>query len=57
VIDGNEIVANEQLNDNVDNCRSKAKLIDGDKLVKEPKNGMLFGSIEELLDYYRNHAK
>lgn len=26
-IDGNEIVANDQLNDSVDNCRSKAKLI------------------------------
>jgi hypothetical protein len=26
-IDGNEIIANEQLNDSVDNCQSKAKLI------------------------------
>ncbi|XP_062170384.1 protein FAR-RED IMPAIRED RESPONSE 1-like [Alnus glutinosa] len=54
---GNEIVADEQLNDSVVNCRSKAKLIDGDKLVEEPKNGMLFGSIEEVLDYNRNYAK
>jgi hypothetical protein len=57
VIDGNEIVANDQLNDGVDNCRSKAKLIDGDKVVEEPKNGMLFGSIEEVVDYYRNYGK
>jgi len=57
VIDGNEIVANEQLNDGVDNCRSKAKLIDGEKVVEEPKNGMVFGSIEELIDYYRNYGK
>jgi hypothetical protein len=59
VIDGNgnEIVADEQLNDSVVNCWFKAKLIDGDKLVEEPKNGMLFGSIEEVLDYYRNYAK
>jgi hypothetical protein len=56
-IDGNEIVAYEQLNDSVDNCRSKAKLIDGDKLVQKPKDGMLFGSIEEFLEYYRNYAK
>lgn len=41
VIDGNEIVANDQLNDGVDNCRSKAKLVDGDKVVEEPKNGMM----------------
>jgi len=57
VIDGNEIVANDQLNDGVDNCRSKAKLIDGDKVVEEPKSGMLFGSIEEVVDYYRNYGK
>jgi hypothetical protein len=59
VIDGNgnEIVADEQFNDSVVNCWSKAKLIDGDKVVEEPKNGMLFGSIEEVLDYYRNYAK
>jgi len=56
-IDVNEIVADEQLTDGVDNCRSKAKLIDGDKLVQEPKDGMLFGSIKELLEYYRNYAK
>ncbi|XP_062155293.1 protein FAR-RED IMPAIRED RESPONSE 1-like [Alnus glutinosa] len=55
--DGNEIVANDQLNDGVDNCRSKAKLIDGDKVVEEPKSGMLFGSIEEVVDYYRNYGK
>ncbi|XP_062173728.1 protein FAR-RED IMPAIRED RESPONSE 1-like [Alnus glutinosa] len=55
--DGNEIVANDQLNDGVDNCRSKAKLIDGDKVVEEPKSGMLFDSIEEVVDYYRNYGK
>lgn len=32
-IDRNEIVADELLNDSVDNCRSKAKLINRDKLV------------------------
>jgi hypothetical protein len=59
VIDGNgnEIVVDEQLNDSVVNCRSKAKLIDGDKVVEEPKNSMLFGSMEEVIDYYRNYAK
>ncbi|XP_062147823.1 protein FAR-RED IMPAIRED RESPONSE 1-like [Alnus glutinosa] len=55
--DGNEIVANDQLSDGLDNCRSKAKLIDGDKVVEEPKSGMLFGSIEEVIDYYRNYGK
>jgi hypothetical protein len=47
------------LKDSVDNCRSKLKLklIDEVKNVKEPKDGMLFGSIEELLEYYRNYAK
>jgi len=56
-IDGNEIVANEQLKDSVGNCRTRLKLIDEDKNVKEPKEGMLFGSIEEIHEYYRNYAK
>jgi hypothetical protein len=43
--------------DSLVNCRSKHKLIDEDKNVKEPKEGMLFGSIEELLEHYRNYAK
>jgi hypothetical protein len=56
--DGNETVANEQLkDDSLVNCRSKHKLIDEEKNVKEPKEGMLFGSTEELLEYYRNYAK
>ncbi|XP_062172023.1 protein FAR-RED IMPAIRED RESPONSE 1-like [Alnus glutinosa] len=55
--DGNETIADEQLNDGVDSCRSKLKLIDKEKNVKEPKNEMLFGSIEELHEYYRNYAK
>ncbi|XP_062161992.1 protein FAR-RED IMPAIRED RESPONSE 1-like [Alnus glutinosa] len=55
--DENETIADEQLNDGVDSCCSKLKLIDKDKNVKEPKNGMLFGSIEELHEYYRNYAK
>ncbi|XP_062152243.1 protein FAR-RED IMPAIRED RESPONSE 1-like [Alnus glutinosa] len=55
--DENETIVDEQLNDGVDSCRSKLKLIDKDKNVKEPKNGMLFGSIEELHEYYRNYAK
>jgi hypothetical protein len=45
------------LKDRLVNCRSKHKLIDEDKNVKEPKEGMLFGSIEELIEYYRNYAK
>jgi hypothetical protein len=45
------------LKDSLVNCLSKHKLIDEDKNVKEPKDGMLFGSIEELLEYYRNYAK
>jgi hypothetical protein len=56
-IDGNETVADKQLKDSLVNYRSKHKLIDEDKNVKEPKDGMLFGSIEELLEYYRNYAK
>ncbi|XP_062147833.1 protein FAR-RED IMPAIRED RESPONSE 1-like [Alnus glutinosa] len=44
-------------NDSVDNCRPKLKLIDEDTNVKEPKDVMLFGSIEELHEYYRNFAK
>jgi hypothetical protein len=57
-IDENETVANEQLkDDSLVNCRSKHKLIDEEKKVKEPKEGMLFGSIEKLLEYYRNYAK
>lgn len=55
---GNETVANEQLkDDSLVNCHSKHKLIDEEKNVKEPKEGMLFGSTEELLEYYRNYAK
>ncbi|XP_062155312.1 protein FAR-RED IMPAIRED RESPONSE 1-like [Alnus glutinosa] len=50
--------ANEQLkDDSLVNCRSKHKLIDEEKNVKEPKEGMLFGSTEELLEYYRNYVK
>jgi hypothetical protein len=45
------------LKDSSVNCYSKHKLIDEDKNVKEPKDGMLFGFIEELLEYYRNYAK
>jgi hypothetical protein len=56
--DGNEIVTNKQLkDDSLVNCRSKHKFIDEDKNVEEPKEGMLFGSIEELLEHYRNYAK
>jgi hypothetical protein len=55
--DGIETVADEQLKDGVDNCSSKLKLIDEVKNVEEPKEGMLFGSIEELHEYYRSYAK
>jgi hypothetical protein len=56
--DGNEIVIDKQLkDDSLVNCRSKHKFIDKDKNVEEPKEGMLFGSIEELLEHYRNYAK
>ncbi|XP_062173549.1 protein FAR-RED IMPAIRED RESPONSE 1-like [Alnus glutinosa] len=56
-ISENETVADEQLADSVDNCRPKLKLIDEDTNVKEPKDGMLFDSMEELHEYYRNYAK
>ncbi|XP_062154856.1 uncharacterized protein LOC133862945 isoform X1 [Alnus glutinosa] len=52
-----ETVADEQLKDGVDNCSSKLKLIYEVKNVEEPKEGMLFGSIEELHEYYRSYAK
>ncbi|XP_062176166.1 uncharacterized protein LOC133881252 [Alnus glutinosa] len=56
--DGNEIVTDKQLkDDSLVNCRSKHKFIDEDKNVEELKEGMLFGSIEELLEHYRNYAK
>jgi len=55
--DGIETVADEQLKDGVDNCSSKLKLIDEVKNAEEPKEGMLFGSIEELHEYYRSYAK
>jgi len=56
--DGNKIVTDKQLkDDSLVNCRSKHKFIDEDKNVEEPKEGMLFGSIEELLEHYRNYAK
>jgi hypothetical protein len=55
-IDGNEIVV-EQLKDSVDNCSSKFNLIEEVEIVKEPKNGMIFNSIEELHAYYQSYAK
>jgi len=55
--DGIETVVDEQLKDGVENCSSKLKLIDKVKNVEQPKEGMLFGSIEELHEYYRSYAK
>jgi hypothetical protein len=55
-IDGKETVV-EQLKDSVDNCNSKLKLIEEVEIVKEPKNGMIFSSIEELHAYCRSYAK
>jgi hypothetical protein len=54
-IDRNETVIDEQLKDSVNNCRSK--LIDEVKNVKEPKDVMIFRSIEKLHEHYRTYAK
>jgi hypothetical protein len=56
-IAGNETVADVELTDSVDNCSTEFKLIDEVENVKEPKEAMIFSSIEELSNYYRSYAK
>jgi hypothetical protein len=56
-IDGNETLYDVDSEDNEDNCKYDLKFIDGVENVEEPKEGMTFSSLDELLFYYRSYAK
>jgi zinc finger SWIM domain-containing protein 3 len=45
------------LEDNDANCKNDMKLIDGVENVEEPKQGMIFNSLDELASHYRTYAK
>jgi len=56
-IAGNETVCDVESEDNDDNCKFDLKLIDGVEKLEEPKEGMIFNSLDELASHYRTYAK
>jgi hypothetical protein len=55
VVDGNEIVSNEDNNN--DKGKYEWKLVSEDENVEQPKRGMTFSSMEELFSYYRRYGR
>jgi len=56
-IAGNKNVYDIVPEDNDVNCKNDMKLLDGVENVEEPKQGMIFNSLDELASHYRTYAK
>ncbi|XP_040996200.1 protein FAR1-RELATED SEQUENCE 5-like [Juglans microcarpa x Juglans regia] len=46
-----------ETNDGTTNSPQVVPSLDGDDIIEEPKSGMEFNSFEDLLSYYKQHAK
>jgi hypothetical protein len=57
VVDGNEIVSNEDNNNDKGKGKYEWKLVSEDESVEQPKRGMTFSSMEELSSYYRRYGR
>ncbi|XP_062155261.1 protein FAR1-RELATED SEQUENCE 5-like [Alnus glutinosa] len=56
-IDQNETANDTESEDNDVNCKNDMKLIDGVENVEEPKQGMVFNSLDEIALHYRKYGK
>jgi hypothetical protein len=55
VVDGNEIVSNEDNNNNKGKGKYEWKLVSEDENVEQSRRDMTFSSMEELFSYYRRY--